>query len=130
MKPPERATAPAGAAEAGQESTGGDRHGDDTSAGAAVTAMLNQYVGRRIPGGCEHCDAYQTIELLGRPSPDSPAQLDAWHRVAAEMGIPGDGPGSIHFATVHHDDDCPWWLQRQNRAARRAAHKRSKRRRH
>jgi hypothetical protein len=35
---------------------------------------------QRIPGGCDHCDAYQTMELA---------------------------PPGVHVLTVHHDDDCP-----------------------
>jgi hypothetical protein len=40
--------------------------------------------GRRIPGGCD-CDSYQTM--------------------TKQYGI--------HVITVHHDDDCPTWLQHQ-----------------
>jgi hypothetical protein len=103
--------------------------GGRMSGGAEVAKMLDPYVGLKIAGGCDHCDAYQTVERLGRPSPDSPGHLEAWHRVAAEMGMDTDGPG-VYFTTVHHDDDCPDWLQRQNRAIRRAAHKRTKRKRY
>lgn len=48
--------------------------------------------GAKIYGGCEHCEAYQTVKPIT------------------------DGGWSI---TVHHDDWCPWWAPRQNRAARR-----------
>jgi hypothetical protein len=50
----------------------------------AVTldALLAPYVGMRIVGGCDDCDAYQEV----RPGPaDRP---EVWH------------------ITVHHDDDC------------------------
>jgi hypothetical protein len=38
---------------------------------------------QKIAGGCEDCDAYQTIE----ESPDCPA---------------------VAHITIHHDDTCPW----------------------
>jgi hypothetical protein len=43
--------------------------------------ILSSLCGGRIPGGCDHCDAYQTNE-----------QVDA----------------GIWRLTVHHDDWCPW----------------------
>jgi hypothetical protein len=43
--------------------------------------MFGQLQDARIPGGCEHCDAYQTAE---------PLEAKVW-RIA-----------------VHHDDRCPW----------------------
>lgn len=43
-------------------------------------AFLAGLQGRRIPGGCEDCDAYQTVD-----------------RVAER----------ITELTVHHDDTCP-----------------------
>ena len=46
---------------------------------AAVRYLLGPLDGARIPGGCDHCDAYQTA-----------AAID-------------DG---IYRVTVHHDDDC------------------------
>lgn len=46
----------------------------------AVAQLLGPLDGARIPGGCEQCDAYQTVE---------PA-----------------GPG-IWINTVHHDSWCP-----------------------
>ena len=39
-----------------------------------------------IPGGCDDCDAYQTVD----PS-----------------------EGDVIRLTVHHDDTCPWWRIRQ-----------------
>ena len=41
--------------------------------------------GRRLPGGCEDCDAYQTL---------------ARH--------PDDARGGVYVLTVHHDETCPW----------------------
>lgn len=38
--------------------------------------------GAHIPGGCDDCDAYQTLET--------------------------DASG-VTVLTVHHDDSCPWW---------------------
>jgi hypothetical protein len=43
--------------------------------------VLGPLDGAKIPGGCDHCDAYQTVR---------PASALEWHIV------------------VHHDDDCPW----------------------
>ena len=53
-----------------------------------VSAQLAALNGARIPGGCDHCDAYQTIHA---------------HR---------HGP-DVHSITVHHDDSCPWWAARR-----------------
>jgi hypothetical protein len=45
--------------------------------------MLASLVGPEIPGGCEICDAYQTMN----PDPEGDGQI--WH------------------CTVHHDPSCP-----------------------
>ena len=42
--------------------------------------MLGPLDGAQIPGGCDHCDAYQTV---------APIEAGVW------------------TMTVHHDDDCP-----------------------
>jgi hypothetical protein len=47
---------------------------------AHLTDLLGPLDGARIPGGCHHCDAYQTTH---------PVEAGVW---------------SI---TVHHDDWCP-----------------------
>ncbi len=44
--------------------------------------FLAQLEGLRIPGGCDDCDAYQTVK-----------------RVAERVTV----------LTVHHDDTCPTW---------------------
>lgn len=77
--------------------------------GNDVTHMLDGFIGQQIPGGCEHCDAYQTIERW----PDIPA---------------GDGAGAFQLH-VFHDDGCPTLQRHQNRAARRQALKRARRKR-
>lgn len=41
--------------------------------------------GQKIPGGCDHCDAYQTAE---------PVSAGLWS------------------VKVYHDDDCPWLAER------------------
>lgn len=46
---------------------------------------LDRLSGQRIPGGCPDCLAYQTVQVNG----------------------------GIHRITVHHDDTCPWLLQRR-----------------
>jgi hypothetical protein len=83
-----------------------------------ATEMIAQFVGRQIPGGCAHCDAYQTVET-------------ARGKYAAVItpDDPDDYLDGCFICTVHHDDWCPWWLLDRNRAERRAAHKQSKRRR-
>ena len=48
-------------------------------------SALEAMTGHRIPGGCDDCDAYQTVER--RPD-------DAW--------------GGVYVLTVHHDDGCPF----------------------
>lgn len=42
--------------------------------------------GERIPGGCDSCSAYQTVE---------PVREGIW------------------VMAVHHDDACPWWREYQ-----------------
>lgn len=42
--------------------------------------------GAEIPGGCEHCDAFQVPSV--------------------------DGFGILHLR-IHHDDWCPWLAQRK-----------------
>jgi len=42
--------------------------------------------GARIPGGCDHCDAYQSVRI--------------------------DDLGIVRI-DVHHDDRCPRWRQRR-----------------
>lgn len=42
--------------------------------------LFGQFDGARIPGGCDNCDAYQTV---------TPIVAGAWQ------------------VTVHHDDWCP-----------------------
>lgn len=46
-----------------------------------LTATLGPLIGREIPGGCDTCDAYQTVH------PDPEPLI--WH------------------VRVHHDDWCP-----------------------
>lgn len=48
---------------------------------------LSALVGQRIPGGCDDCDAYQTMRR----------------------------DGSVFLLTVHHDDTCPWLRTREQR---------------
>jgi hypothetical protein len=42
--------------------------------------LFAQFGGGQIAGGCDECDAYQSLESVA--------------------------PG-VHALTVHHDDDCP-----------------------
>lgn len=64
----------------------------------AVGSLLESLTGERHPGGCDDCDAYQTV----RP----------------------DETHMVWRMTVHHDDWCPFYLSLQNRAARRREGKR------
>ena len=48
----------------------------------SLTNVLGPLDGARIAGGCDHCDAYQTVGVV-------------------EAGI--------WTLTVHHDESCPWW---------------------
>ncbi len=49
--------------------------------------ILGPLDGARIPGGCDHCDAFQTT-----------AQVQPM----------------IWTMTVHHDDACPWYVGNLN----------------
>ena len=55
-----------------------------------LTKMLAPLVGMEIPGGCDHCDAYQTV--------DEDREL----------------PGVWHMR-VHHDDWCPFLREYERR---------------
>lgn len=55
-----------------------------------VSGLLAALDGARIRGGCEHCDAYQTVHA---------------HAHGADL----------HRITVCHDDDCPELAARQAR---------------
>ena len=46
-----------------------------------TTSALAELVGRKLPGGCDDCDAYQSVAQAG---PD------------------------LYVLTVHHDATCPW----------------------
>jgi len=50
-----------------------------------IASALDAMTGSRIPGGCDDCDAYQTVAR--RPN-------DTW--------------GGVYVLTVHHDDECPF----------------------
>lgn len=53
--------------------------GQLSPAQAEVLRLLGPVDGRRIPGGCDQCDAYQTVTVV-------------------EAGL--------FVMTVHHDDNC------------------------
>ncbi len=53
---------------------------------AALARILGPLEGARVPGGCDHCDADQTVE---------PLEAGVW---------------VIH---VHHDDGCPFYVKLQ-----------------
>jgi hypothetical protein len=54
-----------------------------------VSVMITALDGARIPGGCDHCDAYQDI-------------------TANACGHRG-----VHLLTIRHDDDCPELARRR-----------------
>jgi hypothetical protein len=65
--------------------------------------VLGPLDGAEIPGGCDNCDAYQTVRAAG---------------------------ALMWSITVHHDEDCPTWAkvqdlerQRRPRPAKRASHR-------
>lgn len=62
-----------------------------SSANARLVAAADALDGSRIPGGCDDCGGYQTVE-------SDPAH-----------------PGTTYLAT-HHDDGCPF-LSRYGRSA-------------
>lgn len=62
---------------------------DHSSLGADLFGRLD---GARIPGGCDWCNAYQTV---------TPLTAGAWS------------------LTVHHDDWCPWLTLHEARQATR-----------
>jgi hypothetical protein len=53
-----------------------------------ATAYIAALDGARIPGGCDHCDAYQVVRA---------------HAYGADL----------HTISVYHDNDCPWLAARQ-----------------
>jgi hypothetical protein len=59
-----------------------------------VSAMIAAMDGARVPGGCDHCDAYQVVEAH-------------WM-----------GESNVHSVGVHHDRWCPWWRAREIRLGR------------
>lgn len=60
-------------------------------ANAQLLAALSTMEGSRIPGGCDHCNAYQTVQR----DPDHPR---------------------ITHLTTHHDDTCPFLARYEGRA--------------
>lgn len=59
--------------------------------------ILQALAGHTIPGGCDHCQAHQTIT---------------------------DAGCSVHVLTVHHDDTCPVYKRQKQRRRRRRPHAR------
>ena len=59
------------------------------SAQPEILAALGPLVGQRIPGGCDHCKAFQTVAPMA------------------------GGPGWI--ISVHHDDWCPAYIMRRGK---------------
>lgn len=59
---------------------------------ATIDDVLGSLAGRRIPGGCDDCDAYQTTSRAH----------------------------GIWTVNVNHDDWCPWLAARRARAGRTA----------
>jgi hypothetical protein len=56
----------------------------------SVGSYLDRLTGRKMPGGCDDCDAYQTVEKQS------------------------DG---LYVLTVHHDPTCPHLRGRKERAS-------------
>jgi hypothetical protein len=53
-----------------------------------LRAMVNQLNGAAVPGGCDHCDAYQLVHAHAHGR-------------------------DLHTISVYHDGDCPWLAARQ-----------------
>lgn len=53
---------------------------------AILRRVLGPLDGGRIPGGCDHCNAFQTVV---------PLRAGVW------------------LLTVHHDDSCAWLARRE-----------------
>ena len=51
---------------------------------ALPESVLAGITGRRLPGGCDDCLAYQVLSRM-----------------------PNDQWGAVYVLTVHHDDTCP-----------------------
>lgn len=51
----------------------------------AVTQLLGPLDGARIPGGCDTCDAYQTVRRLARGVWDVTVYHDDWCPFLAEL---------------------------------------------
>ncbi len=58
------------------------------SSTSSPASVLDQLTGHRIPGGCDDCDAYQTMTKRDN---------------------------GVFRVTVHHDDTCPWLNARTSR---------------
>jgi hypothetical protein len=58
------------------------------NAASILRRLFGPRDGEGIPGGCEYCDAYQTVESVSE---------------------------GIWRMTVHHDEWCPWLRQRERR---------------
>lgn len=59
-----------------------------SSAQAILARMLGPLEGARIPGGCDHCDAYQTVV---------PLEAGVWS------------------LNTHHDDWCPFLAEHESK---------------
>ncbi len=68
----------------------------DSSAHDAARAVFGRLDGAHIPGGCDHCNAYQKVR---------PVESGIWN------------------LRTYHDEWCAWLHARQNRAQRRRGHR-------
>lgn len=57
--------------------------------------LLESLAGTRLPGGCDHCNAYQDVGYVFPLMP------------------------SAYGVVVRHDDWCPWWKAERARDERR-----------
>jgi hypothetical protein len=53
-----------------------------------ASMLIRAHDGAHIPGGCDHCNAYQVVHA------------DYWGR-------------DLHRLAIHHDDWCPWFTARK-----------------
>lgn len=72
----------------GADNAAGRAEHQSTAAYDTMRNLFGPLDGARIPGGCDHCNAYQTV---------TPVEAGMWN------------------LRVHHDAWCPWYRARQRR---------------
>ncbi len=81
--PRDESTTPPTPSYRGGVGVGGSEHHSPRGGVTNLDELFEGLVGQRIPGGCDDCNAYQTVTR---------------HLC-------------IHVINIHHDDTCPTWRQ-------------------